>query len=123
MAVAECGIRENLAKYYGQKSAPARLQGVGGEAGQTPILLTRSRRGRLRRTAPAPYWCRTPRSVQLIQPGAAAAVITVPLSIPWQKAAVQKIPGNPVASWLIAKGDPAGAAGTPPPSEEHTSET
>jgi hypothetical protein len=24
MAVAECGIRENLAKYYGQKSAPAR---------------------------------------------------------------------------------------------------
>src|SRR6202030_1458217 len=26
----------------------------GGEAGQTPILLTKSRRGRLRRTAPAP---------------------------------------------------------------------
>ena len=25
MAVAECAIRENLAKYYGQKSAPARL--------------------------------------------------------------------------------------------------
>ena len=25
MAVAECGICENLAKYYGQKSAPARL--------------------------------------------------------------------------------------------------
>src|SRR6201993_3978970 len=45
MAVAECGIRENLAKYYGQKSAPARLQGVGGEAGQTPILLAKSRRG------------------------------------------------------------------------------
>src|SRR6202022_222452 len=54
MAGAECGIRENLAKYYGQKSAPARLEGVGGEAGQTPILLTKSRRGRLRRTAPAP---------------------------------------------------------------------
>src|ERR1700730_5107742 len=54
MAVAECGIRENLAKYCGQKGAPARLQGVGGEAGQTPILLTKSRRGRLRRTAPAP---------------------------------------------------------------------
>src|SRR6266581_4369150 len=45
MAVAECGIRENLAKYYGQKSAPARLQGVGGEAGQTSILLTKSWRG------------------------------------------------------------------------------
>ena len=39
------GIRENLAKCYGQKSAPAPLQGVGGEAGQTPILLTKSRRG------------------------------------------------------------------------------
>jgi hypothetical protein len=25
MAVAECGIRENLAQYYSQKSAPARL--------------------------------------------------------------------------------------------------
>jgi len=40
MAVAECGIRKNLAKYHGQKSAPA-----GGEAGQTPILLAKSRRG------------------------------------------------------------------------------
>ena len=37
--------RENLAKHYGQKSAPARLQGVGGEAGQTPIFLAKSRRG------------------------------------------------------------------------------
>src|SRR5215468_5513521 len=43
MAVAECGIRENLAKYYGQKSAPARLEGVGGEAGQTPIFFTQTR--------------------------------------------------------------------------------
>ena len=43
MAVAECGIRENLAKYYGQKSAPARLEGVGGEAGQTPIFFTQAR--------------------------------------------------------------------------------
>ena len=25
MAVAECGIRENLAKYYGQRNAPTRL--------------------------------------------------------------------------------------------------
>jgi hypothetical protein len=32
----------------------------------------------LRRTAPTPYGYRTPRSVQLIQPGAAVAVITVP---------------------------------------------
>ena len=43
MAVAECGIRENLAEYYGQKSAPARLEGVGGEAGQTPIFFTQAR--------------------------------------------------------------------------------
>ena len=42
MAVAECGIRENLAEYYGQKSAPARLEGVGGEAGQTPIFFTQA---------------------------------------------------------------------------------
>jgi len=33
MAVTECGIRENLAKYYGKKSAPVRLEGVGGEGG------------------------------------------------------------------------------------------
>jgi hypothetical protein len=43
MVVAECGIRENLAEYYGQKSAPARLEGVGGEAGQTPIFFTQTR--------------------------------------------------------------------------------
>ena len=42
MAVAECGIRQNLAEYYGQKSAPGRLQGVGGEAGQTPIFFTQA---------------------------------------------------------------------------------
>ena len=42
MAVTECGIRENLAKHYGQKSAPARLEGVGGEAGQTPIFFTQA---------------------------------------------------------------------------------
>ena len=41
----ECEIRENLAKNYDQKSASAQLQGVGGEAGQTPIFLTKSRRG------------------------------------------------------------------------------
>src|SRR6516164_4225474 len=74
MAVAKCGIRENLAKYYCQKSAPARLQGVGGEAGQTPILFTKSR-GRVIERA---VWVPDPRSVQLIRPGAAAAVITVP---------------------------------------------
>ena len=28
-----------------KKNAPARLKGLGGEAGQTPILLTKSRRG------------------------------------------------------------------------------
>src|SRR5215471_5855819 len=49
MAVAKCGIRKNLAKDYGQKSAPAGLQGLGGEAGQTPILLAKSRRGSLTR--------------------------------------------------------------------------
>jgi|SRR6516165_7965866 len=43
MAVVECGIRENLAEYYGQKSAPARLEGVGREAGQTPIFFTQAR--------------------------------------------------------------------------------
>ena len=43
MAVAECGIRENLAEYYRQKSAPARLEGVGGEAEQTPIFFTQAR--------------------------------------------------------------------------------
>ena len=36
-----------------KKAPPARLQGVGGEAGQTPILLAKSRRGKLRLTAPA----------------------------------------------------------------------
>src|SRR5436190_23195004 len=55
MAIAEYGIRENLAKYYDEKSAPTRLEGVGGEAGQTPILLTKSRRGWLRWTAPVTY--------------------------------------------------------------------
>ncbi len=29
----ECPIRKNLAKYYGQKNAPARLEGVGREGG------------------------------------------------------------------------------------------
>ena len=43
MAVVECGIRENLAEYYGQKSAPARLEGVGREAGQTPIFFAQAR--------------------------------------------------------------------------------
>ena len=42
MAVAECGIRENLAKYCGQERATARLEGVGGEAGQTPIFFTQA---------------------------------------------------------------------------------
>ena len=42
MAGTERGIRENLAKYYGQKSAPARLEGVGGEGGQTPIFFAKS---------------------------------------------------------------------------------
>ena len=42
MAVAECGIRE-MAEYYDQKSAPARLERVGGEAGQTPIFFTQAR--------------------------------------------------------------------------------
>ena len=43
MAVAECGIRENLAEYYDQKSAPVRLEGMGGEARQTPIFFTQTR--------------------------------------------------------------------------------
>ena len=42
MAVTEREIRENLAKYYGQKNAPARLEGVGGEGGQTPIFFAKS---------------------------------------------------------------------------------
>src|SRR6516164_203375 len=53
MAVAECGIRENLAKYYDQKSAPARMERVGGEAGQTPTLLTKSRRGWIEADGPS----------------------------------------------------------------------
>jgi DNA-binding HxlR family transcriptional regulator len=35
--------------------------------------------------------------------------------IPWQRTAVQTIPGNPVAPWLIAKRGPAGVAGMTPP--------
>ena len=45
MGVAERGIRENLAKHSGQKIASVRLEGVGGEAGQTSILLAKSGRG------------------------------------------------------------------------------
>ena len=57
MAIAECGIRENLAKYCGQKSAPARLEGVGGEAGQTPIFFTQARnRGLNDSLATIPPW-------------------------------------------------------------------
>ena len=56
MAVAECGIRENLAEYYDQKSAPARLERVGGEAGQTPIFFTQARdRGLNDSLPPRPY--------------------------------------------------------------------
>ena len=51
MAIAERGICENLAKYYRQENTPARLEGVGEEAGQTPILLAKSRRGGLKRLA------------------------------------------------------------------------
>ena len=55
-AVAECGIRENLAEYYGQKSAGARLEGVGGEAGQTPIFFTQAwDRGLNDSLPPRPY--------------------------------------------------------------------
>ena len=43
MAGVECGIRENLAEHYGQKSAAARLEGVGWEAGQTSIFFTQAR--------------------------------------------------------------------------------
>ena len=53
MDVIDCGTFENLAKYSSQKSAPARLEGVGGEAGQTPTLLDKSRRERLTRLAVA----------------------------------------------------------------------
>src|SRR6476660_2364327 len=57
MAVAECGTRENLAKYYGKKSAPARLEGVGGEAGQTPIFFTQARnRGLNDSLSTIPLW-------------------------------------------------------------------
>ena len=45
MTVAEGGIRENLVEYCGEKIASVRPEGVGGEARQTPILLTKSRRG------------------------------------------------------------------------------
>jgi hypothetical protein len=45
VALVECGIRENLAEYYGQKSAATRLEGVGREAGQTPIFFTQARNG------------------------------------------------------------------------------
>ena len=56
MAVVERGIRENLAEYYGQKSATARLEGVGGEAGQTPIFFTQTRNGGLNDSLPPrPY--------------------------------------------------------------------
>ena len=56
MAVAECGIRENLAEYYNQKNAPARLEGVGGEAEQTPIFFTQARhRGLNDCLPPKPY--------------------------------------------------------------------
>ena len=56
MAVVECGIRENLAEYYGQKSAPARLERVGGKAGQTPIFFTQAwDRGLNDSLPPRPY--------------------------------------------------------------------
>jgi hypothetical protein len=56
MAVAECGIRENLAEYYGQKSAPGRLERMGGEAGQTPIFFTQAwDRGLNDSLPPRPY--------------------------------------------------------------------
>ena len=56
MAVAECEIRENLAKYYGQEDAPGRLEGVGGEVGQTPIFFTQTRNGGLNDSLPPrPY--------------------------------------------------------------------
>ena len=42
MAIAEFGIRENLAKYFGQKNATARLEGVGGEGRQAPIFFQKS---------------------------------------------------------------------------------
>jgi hypothetical protein len=38
------------------------------------------------------------------------------LSIPWQKPPSKRFRQNPVASWRVAKGRPAGAAGTAPPS-------
>jgi hypothetical protein len=43
VTVAQCGIRENLAEYYGQKSASARLDGVGREAQYAPIFFTQAR--------------------------------------------------------------------------------
>jgi hypothetical protein len=56
MAVAECEIRKNLAKHHGQKSVPGRLQGVGGEAGQTPIFFTQAwDRGLNDSLPPRPY--------------------------------------------------------------------
>src|SRR5260370_5522640 len=62
------------------KTRPHPTLRSGREAGQIPILLTKSRRGRLRRTASARYWCRARRSAQLIQPGAAA---DVSLALQW----------------------------------------
>jgi len=45
MVVAEREIRENLAKYQGQKSAPGRLQGVGGALEES--IARRNREGRM----------------------------------------------------------------------------
>ena len=42
------------------------------------------------------------------------------LSIPWQKPPSKKIPADPFASWLLAKGGPTGTARTtPPPCQRH----
>jgi hypothetical protein len=46
----------NPAEYYGQKNATARLEGVGGEAEQTPIFFTQTRnRGLNDSLPPRPY--------------------------------------------------------------------
>jgi hypothetical protein len=63
---------------YGQKSASARLQGVGGEAGQAPNTSHQIPGRVIEADGARAAWVPDPRSVQLIQPGAVAAVITVP---------------------------------------------
>jgi len=73
-AVAECGIRENLAKYYGQKKRPRPTPRSGrGKPDNSNYFSPNPGAGVIEAdSAPPPYGYRTRDRSNLIQPGAAA---------------------------------------------------